>query len=250
MTTFDPPTATAEEFADERDGAVAQLLAAIADWLTSTDHKKIGRMFLCAGLIGLLVTIVVNVIISLDRAGIANIDDGATPQLLDAQRVGLVFGTLLPLAVGLCIAVVPMQLGARAIAFPRLAASGFWMWAGGLIFSVIALANNGGGLGGDADMVDLFLGAHGLMAIGLTAVGASIAVTVLTTRAPGMTMRRVPFFSMSAMITGIGLVLVMPVLLGTLSYLFLDHRNGREAFGGNTGLYDWASWILTQPTSF
>ena len=250
MTTFDPTTATAEEFADERDGAVAQLLAAIADWLTSTDHKKIGRMFLCAGLIGLLVTIVVNVIISLDRAGIANIDDGATPQLLDAQRVGLVFGTLLPLAVGLCIAVVPMQLGARAIAFPRLAASGFWMWAGGLIFSVIALANNGGGLGGDADMVDLFLGAHGLMAIGLTAVGASIAVTVLTTRAPGMTMRRVPFFSMSAMITGIGLVLVMPVLLGTLSYLFLDHRNGREAFGGNTGLYDWASWIFTQPTSF
>jgi heme/copper-type cytochrome/quinol oxidase subunit 1 len=250
MTTIDPTTATADELANDRDGAAAPLLTAIADWLTSTDHKKIGRMFLCTGLIGLLGTIVVNVIVSLDRAGIANIDDAATPQLLDAQRVGLVFGTLLPLAVGLCVAVVPLQVGARAIAFPRLAGSGFWMWAGGLLFSIIALANNGGGLGGDPDMVDLFIGAHGLMAIGLAAVGASIAVTVLTTRAPGMTMRRVPFFSMSAMITGIGLVLVMPVLLGTLSYLFLDHRNGREAFGGNIGIYDWASWIFTQPVSF
>jgi len=250
MTTIDPTTATADELANDRDGAASPLLTAIADWLTSTDHKKIGRMFLCTGLIGLLGTIVVNVIVSLDRAGIANIDDAATPQLLDAQRVGLVFGTLLPLAVGLCVAVVPLQVGARAIAFPRLAGSGFWMWAGGLLFSIIALANNGGGLGGDPDMVDLFIGAHGLMAIGLAAVGASIAVTVLTTRAPGMTMRRVPFFSMSAMITGIGLVLVMPVLLGTLSYLFLDHRNGREAFGGNIGIYDWASWIFTQPVSF
>ncbi len=250
MTTIDPTTATADELANDRDGAAAPLLTAIADWLTSTDHKKIGRLFLGSGLIGLLGTIVVNVVVSLDRAGIANIDDAATPQLLDAQRVGLVFGTLLPLAVGLCVAVVPLQVGARAIAFPRLAASGFWMWAGGLLFSIIALANNGGGLGGDPDMVDLFIGAHGLMAIGLAAVGASIAVTVLTTRAPGMTMRRVPFFSMSAMITGIGLVLVMPVLLGTLSYLFLDHRNGREAFGGNISIYDWASWIFTQPVSF
>ena len=119
------------------------------------------------------------------------------------------------------------------------------MWAGGLIFSMIALVNNGGGLGGDPDMVDLFLGAHGLMAIGLAATGVSIATSVLTTRAPGMTMRRVPFFAMSALVMGLGLVLVMPVLLGTLTYLFVDHRNGREAFGGNTGLYEWAGWIFS-----
>ena len=250
MTTIDPTTDAATATADERTGAVAQMLATDADWLTSTDHKKIGRMFLGGGLLGLLGTIVVNVIIGLERAGIANIDDNATPQLLDAQRVGLVFGTLLPLAVGLCIAIVPMQLGARALAFPRLAVTGFWMWALGLGFSILALANNGGGLGGDADMVDLFIGAHGLMAIGLIAAGASIVVSVLTTRAPGMTMRRVPFLSMSALVTGLGIVLVMPVLLGTLTYLFVDHRNGREAFGGNTGIYDWALWIFTQPTSF
>jgi heme/copper-type cytochrome/quinol oxidase subunit 1 len=245
MTTIDPTAEVTASSVEAGESALDRLLAAVADWLTSTDHKKIGRLFLGGGLLGLLATVVVNVIIGIERSGIGNIDDGAIAQILDAQRVGLVFGTLLPLAIGLCVAVVPLQLGARSIAFPRLAAAGFWMWAGGLIFSIIALVNNGGGLGGDPDMVDLFFGAHGLMAIGLAATAVSIATSVLTTRAPGMTMRRVPFFSMSALILGLGLVLVMPVLLGTLTYLFVDHRNGREAFGGNTGLYEWAGWIFS-----
>ncbi len=254
MTTIDPTsdavTAAVDESAGVVPGAFGTFLTGVVDWLTSSDHKKIGRLFIGGGLLGLLATAVVNVLINLDRGDVASLDADILPQLMDAQRVGLVFGTLLPLAVGLCIAVVPMQLGARALAFPRLAATGFWMWAGGLVFAVIALANNGGGLGGDADMVDLFLGAHVLMAVGLLAAGASIVVSVLSTRAPGMTMRRVPFFAMSALVTGLGIVLVMPVLIGTLTYLFVDHRNGREAFGGNTGLYDWALWAFTQPTSF
>lgn len=254
MTTIDPTTDAVTAAVDESAGAVPGAFGRVAalsvDWLTSADHKKIGRLFVGGGLLGLLATAVVNVLIGLDRADIAGLDADVVPQLMDAQRVGLVFATLLPLAVGLCLAIVPMQLGARSLAFPRLAATGFWMWATGLLLVVIALANNGGGLGGDADMVDLFLGAHALMALGLLAAGASIVVSVLTTRAPGMTMRRVPFFAMSALVTGLGIVLVMPVLLGTLAYLFLDHRNGREAFGGNTGLYQWALWAFTQPTSF
>ena len=248
MTTIDPTDEVIASGVEAEDSALRRLLGAVADWLTSTDHKKIGRLFLGGGLLGLLAAIVINVIIGIERAGIANIDDNALAQIFDAQRGGLVFGTLLPLAIGLCVAIVPMQLGARSVAFPRLAAAGFWMWAGGLILSMIALVNNGGGLGGDPDMVDLFLGAHGLMAIGLAATGVSIATSVLTTRAPGMTVRRVPFFSMSALVTGLGLVVVMPVLLGTLTYLFLDHRNGREAFGGNTGFYDWAGWIFSPGT--
>lgn len=245
MTTIDPTAEVTASGVEAGDSALGRLLAAVPDWLTSTDHKKIGRLFLGGGLLGLLGTVAINVILGIERSGIGNINDGAMAQILDAQRVGLVFGTLLPLATGLCVAVVPMQLGARSLAFPRLAAAGFWMWAGGLIFSMIALVNNGGGLGGDPNMVDLFLGAHGLMAIGLAAAGVSIATSVLTTRAPGMTMRRVPFFSMSALVMALGLIIVMPVLLGTLTYLFLDHRNGREAFGGNTGLYDWAGWIFS-----
>jgi heme/copper-type cytochrome/quinol oxidase subunit 1 len=88
------------------------------------------------------------------------------------------------------------------------------------------------------------------MAVGLTASALSVATTIFTTRAPGMTMRRVPPFSWSALVFTLGLVLVMPVLLGTLAYVFLDHRNGRTGFGGNEGIFTWVGWIITQPVSF
>ena len=248
MTTIDSSqTASAEP------STVGRLLAADVDWLTSTDHKKIGRLFLGGGILGLLATVAVNLIIAIERVDGDNaaLDTDAWGQLLDAQRIGLVFGVALPLAAGLAIAVAPLQLGARAIAFPRLAASGFFMWAGGMVLSIIALANNGGFGGGDGDMVDLTLAAHGLMALGFTAVGASLVTSVLTTRAPGMTMRRVPFFAFSTLVFGLGLILVMPVVFGTLIYLFVDHRSGaREAFGGNTGIVTWAGWVFTQPTTF
>ena len=235
------------------DSTLARPLAAGVDWLTSSDHKKIGRILVGAGLLGLLATIVANLLIAIERVdgGAAALDSDSWAQLLGSQRVGLVFGTALPLAAGLAVAIVPLQLGARAIAFPRLVAAGTYMWLGGLILSFVSLLNNGGFGGGDGDMVDLFLAAHGLMALGFTAVGISLVTSVLTTRAPGMTMRRVPFFSFSALVFGIGLVLVMPVLFGAMIYLFVDHRSGaREAFGGNEGIYTWAGWIFTQPSTF
>lgn len=220
-------------------------------WLSSTDHKLIGRLYLVGGLIGLLATVVVNVVLGVERidGGDLALDD-AVAQLFDAQRVGLVFGVAIPLSLAVCVAVVPLQLGARSIAFPRLAALGFWLWLGGLILDIVALAADGGTLGGDADMVGLFIAGLGLMAIGVTATAGSIATTVLTTRAPGMTMRRAPFFTWSALITSIGIILVMPVFLGTLVYLFLDHRNSRSAFGGNSGIYVWAGWMFTQPATY
>jgi heme/copper-type cytochrome/quinol oxidase subunit 1 len=88
------------------------------------------------------------------------------------------------------------------------------------------------------------------MALGITATSVSIGTTVLTTRAPGMTMRRVPFFSWSALITALAMVLVLPVFVGTIIYLFLDHRNSRAGFGGNSGIYTWAGWLFTQPATY
>lgn len=248
MTTIDSRPAAAAQ-----DSAVGRLLAADVDWLTSTDHKKIGRLFVGAGLVGLLATIAVNLLIALERADGDNaaLDSDSWIQLVSAQRVGLLFGAALPMAAGLAIAVVPLQLGARALAFPRLAAAGMYAWFGGLVLSVYAMARNGGFGGGDPSMVDLFLAAHGLMALGLTAVGICLVTSVLTTRAPGMTMRRVPAFAWSCLVFGLGLVLVMPVLFGVLIYLFVDHRSGaREAFDGNVGITTWAGWFFTQPASF
>ena len=99
-------------------------------------------------------------------------------------------------------------------------------------------------------MVDLFLAAHGLMALGLIAAALSIATSVLTTRAPGMSMRRVPLFSWSALVTAIGVLLSLPVLVGAVVFLFVDHRNARVVFGGNVGIGNWIGWAFTQPATY
>jgi heme/copper-type cytochrome/quinol oxidase subunit 1 len=258
MTTIDPsPDAVAATSADAPSGddvgsSPGRLLTAIVNWMTSTDHKIIGRLFIAGGVLGLLGTIAVNIVLSIERTDGASIvtDGDALAQLVDAQRLGFVFGTALPLVTGLCLAVVPMQLGARSLAFARLAAFGFWLWLGGIVMSVVALARDGGTLGGDSDMVDLYIASLALMALGALAAAVSLGTTVLTTRAPGMTMRRVPFFSWSALVYALSLVLIMPVLFGMLVYLFIDHRNARAGFGGNVGILDWAGWIFTQPATF
>ena len=252
MTTIESSPDAVATASSDRDADTSSVLDGAAAVLTSTDHKVTGRLYLAGGLLGLVATVVINVMLSVERIDGVDTVLGyqILPQLVDGQRVGLIFATLLPLAMAGCVAVVPMQLGARSIAFPRLASSGFWMWFGGAILTAVALLDNGGTLGRNADAVGLFIAGIGLMAVGLTASAVSVATTVFTTRAPGMTMRRVPPFSWSALVFALGLVLVMPVLLGTLAYVFLDHRNGRTGFGGNEGIFTWVGWIITQPVSF
>ena len=222
------------------------------DVFTSTDHKVIGRHYFFSGLVGLLAIVAVNLLVAIERldGAATTLDVEILPQLLDAQRVGLVFAVLLPLAMAMSVAFVPLQVGARSIVFPRLVFAGFWMWLGGAIVTGVALVNNGGTLGGDSRMVDLFIVGLGLMAIGLLASAGSVVTTILTTRAPGMTMRRISPSSWSALVFNLGLVLVLPVFVGTLTYLFIDHRNARTGFGGNQGILDWVGWMFTQPATF
>jgi heme/copper-type cytochrome/quinol oxidase subunit 1 len=234
------------------EAATGSFFSDLGAWLSTSDHKRVGRLFIGTSLVGLLATAVVGVLLGVERidGGQVLLDGIAISELFQAFRIGLVFGSLLPLGVGLALAVVPLQLGARALTFPRLALTGFYSWLAGLILVVVALANNGGIGGTDVDMVALFLLGHALMALGLLAAAGCIATTVLTTRAPGMTMRRVPFFSWAALVNAIGLLLALPVMLGTILYLFVDLRNTTEAFGGSGGIGAWLGWVFTQPTSF
>jgi len=258
MTTIDssPDVTAAQRSAADVDTAASSgtssRLDALIEVFASTDHKVIGRHYFAFGLAGLLAVIVVNVLLGVERIDGSDValDADVLAQLIDAQRVGLVFVVLAPLAMAMAVAFVPLQIGARAIAFPRLAFSGFWMWLGGAVLTVVALANNGGTLGGDSDMVDLFIVGIGLSAMGLTATAGAVATSILTTRAPGMTMRRVSASTWSALVFSIGVVIVMPVLFGTLIYLFLDHRNARTGFGGNEGILTWVGWMFTQPATF
>lgn len=237
------------------DQAVAAPRAtpAIVTILTSSDHKVIGRLLVALSLLTTAVTALLGVLLGIERI------DGSRPWLIDrainalfaGSRVGLVLGAVVPLMLGLCVAVVPLQLGARALAFPRAALAGVWAWFGGLVLLVIALIDNGGPGGADDDMVVLYLAALALMTLGLTTVAVTVATSVLTTRAPGMRLERAPLFSWSALVFGIGLVLALPVLFGVLVYLVMDVRYATGAtsfFGGADGIDAWASWLFTGPS--
>jgi len=253
MTTIDPHVAGhgASAVASERTGDRRGVLTSVADWITSTDHKKIGRLFVGTSLLVLLAVAAIGALLGAERIDATSdfIDAGALPQLFSAYRVLLTFGVVVPLGLGLAISVVPLQLGARSLAFPRLAMAGFWGWLVGAILVIVSIAANGGPGGGNSNMVDLFLAAHVLVVAGLVAAAGALATTVLTTRAPGMNMRRVPLFSWSALVYAIGLLLALPVLAGTRILLYVDHRYARTTFGGNTGLSGWAGFAFTQPAT-
>jgi heme/copper-type cytochrome/quinol oxidase subunit 1 len=241
---------TIETHADAAgESVVAAFFAGIAAWLTSTDHKRIGRMYLCSGVVGTAAGGVVAALLGAERSSeSAFLDAGALVQMFQLERLALVYFGLVPLTLGLAIAVVPLQLGARQIAFPRLALTGFYAWLGGLVLSIVALADNGGVGGGNGQAVDQFLAGHGLMFLGLLASAGSVATSVLTTRAPGMTMRRVPLFAWSSLIGALGMLLALPVAFGAVIYLFIDHRLGTAAnFGGAEGVGAWLGWVYSVP---
>jgi len=228
------------------------IVGATAAWLTSTDSKVTGVKMMGSSLLALAATAVVGVLLGLERVSGSDslFDAGALPQLFAALRIGLVFGVLAPLLLGAALAIVPLQVGARSLAFPKLAAAGFWTWLSGLVIIVVSLADNGGPGGGNAKMVDLFLAAHVLLVVGLAAISLALATTILTTRAPGMRLGRVPFFSWSVLVAAIGLLLMLPVLVGVLIYLFVDHQHARALFGGNAGVGSWIGFALTQPATY
>ena len=209
-------------------------------------------MFISVSLVGLLGVIVVAALLGIERidAEAAMLDINSIPQLFALYRIGLTFVVLVPLLLGIAVAVVPLQLGARSLTFPRLAAAGFWTWFIGAVLVVVSIAANGGPGGGDAKFVGLFLVSLVVVLLGLVAAAGSLATTVLTTRAPGMNMRRVPVFSWSALIGALGLLLVLPAVIGALIFTYIDYRYGRVGFGGNLAIDSWIGFGFTQPATF
>lgn len=226
---------------------------AIATWLTSTDHKIVGRLYIGSGIVGMLGGLVLAVLVAFERidADDYQILSAATAtQVLSAGRNLLTFGGMVPLLFGLLLAVVPLQVGSRGIAFPRLAMGSFWMWLTGLGMMIASIIGNGGPGGGNSDLVDLYLAAFVVMLIGLAMAATSLAVTILTSRAPGMGILRAPLLTWSALVASVSVLLTVPVLIGTSLYVYVDHRYARLGFGGNTGVNSWIGWALSQPFTY
>lgn len=118
------------------------------------------------------------------------------------------------------------------------------------MLAVVSVLNNGGPNGGNADFVDLFTLSAALAAAGFLAGAVSLVTTILTTRAPGMNMRRVPFFTWSVLVASLGLLVAMPVLIGQLLYVFVAHRHpSLSELSGNRAFAEFAGFGFTQPTT-
>lgn len=220
----------------------------------SSDHKTIAKLLGADAIAGIVIAALLGAL-----AGLERIDgDGALlperllPEIFNGYRLGLVLGGVIPLLLAICVYVVPLQLGARSLAFPRAASLGAWTWLFGIVLIVIALFNNGGPHGSNDDLSILYVGGVGLVAIGLTLIAATVATSVLTTRAPGMRLSRVPLFSWSALVGSLAVALTMPILLGVTIYLYFDVRYASaevSLFGGAAAFGDWTGWLLTVPSA-
>jgi cytochrome o ubiquinol oxidase subunit 1 len=199
-----------------------------------------------------LAIVVVNAILGFERIDSASaaINQGALPQLFAASRTLTSFGVLIPLTLGLAVAVVPTQVGARSIMFARNATFGFFLWLFGTSVVAGSLIANGGPGGGSAEMVDLYLLGLAMAMLGLVAASISVIATVITARTAGTDLADIPVFSWAALVGAVSTVMTLPVALGTVIYLAVDHRYVKAAFGGNTEISTWLGWAMTQPQTF
>ena len=239
------------------------------DWLTSVDHKKIGVMYIILGLVMLLRGFSDAIMMRTQQAIAFGANQGYLPahhydQVFTAHGVIMIFFVAMPLVVGLMNFVVPLQIGARDVAFPFLNNFSFWMTAAGAVIVMMSLfvgdfARTGwlaypplseGAFSHDTG-VDYYIWALQIAGIGTLLSGVNLIATIVKMRAPGMSLMKMPVFVWSALCTNILIVAAFPILTAVLALLSLDRYVGTHFFtntlGGNPMMYINLIWIWGHP---
>ncbi len=228
--------------------------------LVSTDrHTVVGRLWIGGAVVAFVATAVLGVVVALETrdASTVSILGGVNAyfQMWTLHRVALVLFVVAPLFVGLGTLVVPLQVGAPNVAFPRAAVAAWWTWLLGTGITVVSVFAGGGwgaldGVTGDErDAIALTLAGTALVLASLLVGVLCVATTVVALRAPGMTLARVPAFSWSMLVTGSVWLLSLPVVIADLVLAYVDLR-GRApiAFGvPDDRIWHQVSWFLGQP---
>lgn len=226
----------------------------LAALVGSAEPRAIGRLFVGTSLLFLLVAGVMGLLTGLDVADVAGgtFGDRQLAQMLTLHQLSGLFLVVLPFLLGLALAVVPLQVGASTVAFPRAAAAAYWTYLTSGALVLAAYIADGGPFGGEVDAVDLFVAAFVSLVVSLSVVTVSVMTTVLTLRAPGMTLRRTPLFSWSMVVAGTVWLLTLPVLAALLVLFYVDFTyGGGELFGnGAADLYDQMRWVFWQPALY
>ena len=238
MTETRPPAAEAG-VPVEGGGADLAEARGLAGWLTTSDHRRIGRLFIGMAFVALVAGSVIGAIVAVERVdtGLALLDDGTFSQVYGLHGEVALFGFLLPLFLGLATAIVPLQVGAPDIAFPRASATAFWLHLVGLGVLVGAYAADGGPGGSEPTAVDLHLLALGLLSVATCIALVSVLTTILALRAPGMTLARTPLFSWSLLVGGGLTLLAVPVLVANLVEAYVASHFGGDPSGAGIGWF-------------
>ena len=239
------------------------------DWITSIDHKKIGIMYIILGLVMLLRGFADALMMRAQQAMSFGDNAGFLPphhydQVFTAHGVIMIFFVAMPLVTGLMNYVVPLQIGARDVAFPFLNNFSFWMTVSGALLVMASLfvgefARTGwlaypplSGLAQSPDVgVDYYIWSLQVAGVGTTLSGINLVATIVKMRAPGMSMMKMPVFTWTSLCTNVLIVAAFPVLTACLVLLSLDRYAGTNFFtndfGGNAMMYVNLIWIWGHP---
>ena len=239
------------------------------EWLTSVDHKRIGVMYAILALIMLLRGFSDAIMMRAQQAMAEGAAHGYLPpyhydQVFTAHGTIMIFFMAMPFLVGLMNLAVPLQIGARDVAFPFLNSVGLWLtvMSAGLVMLSLGVGDfsHAGWTGypplselkySPGPGVDYWIWAIQLSGLGTLMTGINFVVTILRMRAPGMTLMRMPVFTWAALCTSALIVLAFPVLTVTLALLTLDRYVGTHFFtaagGGNLMMYVNLFWVWGHP---
>jgi cytochrome c oxidase subunit I len=251
--------------------AASAYRSGLYEWLTTTDHKKIGILYVVNSFIFFFLGGILALGIRTELAipGVQFVDGEVYNQLFTMHGTTMIFLFIIPMLVGFGNYVVPLQLGAPDMAFPRINALSFWMLplAGILLF--LGFITGGAASAGWTSYAplseDRALASVGpgqdLWIMGLTLIGTSsilgginFLVTIFKMRAPGMTMFRMPILVWTVLVTSILQVMATPVLTSALIMLFIDRNYGGHFFdpatGGTAILWQNIFWFYSHPAVY
>jgi cytochrome c oxidase subunit I len=244
----------------------------VASWLVTTDHKRIGILyigtsllfFVLAGLMALVVRI------QLMQADMDLVGPDRYNELVTIHGTTMIFLVVVPLLAGFANYLVPLQIGARDVAFPRLNALSYWLFAlGGLVLMLSFFADGGAAKSGwtgypplstqqEGSGQDLWILSLHILSASSLAGAINFVVTIQNMRTRGMTWTRMPLFVWSIYVFGWMLLAILPVLSAGLTMLLLDRgvsiggwdTSGNffnPAEGGSAVLYQHAFWFFGHP---
>ena len=239
------------------------------EWLTSVDHKRIGIMYIIVAIVMLIRGFADALLMRAQQVLSVGDNYGFLPphhydQIFTAHGVIMIFFMAMPFVVGLMNIIVPLQIGARDVAFPFLNSLSFWLFMVGVVLVMICLIIGEFGQTGwlaypplsekefsPGVGVDYYLWALNISGIGTLLSGINFFVTILKMRCPGMTLMKMPVFTWSALCANILIIIAFPVLTVTLGMLTLDRYLDFHFFtndgGGNPMMYVNMIWIWGHP---